>query len=76
VDKLAHRHGRLDGVEEANELAIAMALHAATEDGALQDVEGREQGRGVVVGVVSWVWASGCPSPRGRPDQVYSRAWI
>ena len=35
VDELARRHGSFDGVEEADEPAMAMALHAATEHGAL-----------------------------------------
>lgn len=38
VDELASRHRRLDGVEEANELLIPMALHAAADDGAVKNV--------------------------------------
>ena len=38
----------LDGVEEANEFAVAMALHAAADDGAVEHAERGEQGgRGV-----------------------------
>ena len=35
--------GLLDGVEKADELLMAMALHAPSDDLALQHVEGREQ---------------------------------
>ncbi len=52
VDHLARRHGDLDRVREADELAMAMALHAAVEHGALKDVQGGEQGRGAVTPVV------------------------
>ena len=52
VDDLAGRHGRLDGVEEADELAVAVALHAAAEDGALEDVERGEQCRRAVADVI------------------------
>ena len=46
------RHLRLDGVEEADELLVAMALHVAADDGAVEDVEGGEQRRGAVALVV------------------------
>ena len=52
VDRLARWDCRLDGVEETDELTVAMALHAAAEHGAFQDVEGGKQGRGAVAGVV------------------------
>ena len=34
VDHLAGRHGGLDGVEEAQEFLLPVALHAAAEHGA------------------------------------------
>ena len=34
----------LDGVEEADEFAVAMALHAAADDGAVEYAERGEQG--------------------------------
>src|SRR3954452_1001516 len=37
VDDLAGRDRRLDGVEEADELLVPVALHAAAEDGAVED---------------------------------------
>ena len=44
---------RLDGVEEADELLMPVALHAAADDGAVEDVEGGEQrGRAVALVVV------------------------
>ncbi|KQU03490.1 hypothetical protein ASG60_16630 [Methylobacterium sp. Leaf469] len=64
VDEFAGRHDGLDGVEETDELAVAMTLHATTEHGAIQDVEGGKQGRGAVAGIVvglrGWVaWTEG-----------------
>ncbi|MEK6247325.1 MAG: hypothetical protein N2C12_04050 [Planctomycetales bacterium] len=35
MDQLAGWNLRFDGVEEADELLMAMALHVATDDGAL-----------------------------------------
>src|SRR5208282_3447758 len=45
VDFLSRRHLRLDGIEEADELLVPVALHIAADDGAIEDVEGREQCR-------------------------------
>ena len=44
MDALAGRDIGLDGVEEADELLVAVALHAAPDDLALEHVEGGEQG--------------------------------
>ena len=44
VNDLADRRLGLDGVEEADELLMAVPLHAAADDIALDDVEGGEQG--------------------------------
>ena len=52
VDELAGRHLRFDGVEEADELLMAMALHAAADDLAFEHVERGEQRRGAVALVV------------------------
>ena len=52
VDHLARRDRGLDGVVKADELTVAMALHAAAEHRAFQDVEGGKQGRRTVAGVV------------------------
>jgi hypothetical protein len=35
VDFLSRRHLRLDGVEEADELLMPVALHIASDDGAV-----------------------------------------
>jgi hypothetical protein len=53
VDCLACRHLRLDGIEESDELLMAMMLHIASDDGAVENVEGGEQrGRAVTLIVV------------------------
>ena len=52
VDDLARRHFGLDGVEEADELLVPMALHAAPDHLAFQDVEGGKQRRRAVPFVV------------------------
>ena len=44
MNGLAGRDLALDGIEEADELLMAVALHAATDDLAFQHVEGGEQG--------------------------------
>ena len=48
MDHLSLRHLRLDGVEEADELLMAVALHVLSDDGAVEDVERGEQ-RGCAV---------------------------
>src|SRR5678815_1031559 len=52
MDRLSRRDLRLDGVEEADELLVAVALHVATDDGAVEDVEGGEQRRRAMAFVV------------------------
>jgi hypothetical protein len=44
MDRLVGRHLALDGVEKADKFLMAMALHAAPDDLAFEDVEGGEQG--------------------------------
>src|SRR4051812_45247883 len=46
VDLPAGRHAGIDGVEEADELLMAVLLHAASEDGAVEDVQRGKQGCG------------------------------
>jgi len=46
MDEFAGGNFRVDGVEEADELLIGMVLHAATEHGAVEDIEGDEGRRG------------------------------
>src|SRR6201999_96088 len=43
MDQLAGRDGRFDGIEEADELLMPMALHAAADHLAIQYVECSEQ---------------------------------
>ena len=52
VDRLVVWHLRLDGVEEADEVLMAVTLHVAADDGAVEDVEGGEQRRGAVAFVI------------------------
>ena len=73
VDGLAGRDGGFDGVEEADELLMAVALHAAADDRAVQDVERGEQG-GRAMALVVMVPAR--PFFMGSPGWVRSRAWI
>jgi len=62
-------------VEELDKLLMAMALHVAPDDGAIEHVQRREQhGCAVALVVVGMV----APRPRlsGRPGWVRSSAWI
>ena len=52
VDRFPCRNLLLDRVEEADELLMAMALHVAADDGAIEDVEGGEQRGGAVTFVI------------------------
>src|SRR3954463_5577963 len=52
VDDLADRDLCLDGIEEADELLMPVALHAASEQGAVEDIKGGEQGGGAVALVI------------------------
>ena len=65
----------LDGVEEADELLMAMALHVAADDGAVEHVERGEQ-RGGAVALVVVRHGAGRPFFIGRPGWVRSSAWI
>ena len=38
MDFLSRRHLRLDGIEESDELLMAMMLHIASDDGAVENV--------------------------------------
>ena len=43
-------HGALDGLEEANELLVAMPSHAASDHGSVEDIErGEQSGRAVAL---------------------------
>ena len=74
MDALAGRDIGLDGVEEADELLVAVALHAAPDDLALEHVEGGEQGGRAMPLVV--VGRAKRPFFIGRPGWVRSSAWI
>src|SRR2546430_16852811 len=48
VDRLVGRDCALGGIEKANELNVAVTLHAAANDGAVEHAERGEQGGGSV----------------------------
>src|SRR6202042_513339 len=75
VDHLAGWHGPLNGCDEADELLMPMARHAAADDLAFEHAERGEQGRRAVAFVIVRV---GCAFPplSGRPGWVRSSAWI
>ena len=75
MDALAGRDIGLDGVEEADELLVAVALHAAPDDLALEHVEGGEQG-GRAMPLVVVGHGPRRPFFIGRPGWVRSSAWI
>ena len=75
MDDLAGRHVRFDGVEEADELLVPVALHAAAEHAPVEHVEGGEQGGGAVALVVVGHGAARLFF-MGRPGWVRSSAWI
>ena len=52
MDQLARRDLALNGVEETDELLVAMTLHAASDDTALRHVQGGKQRGGAVSLVV------------------------
>ena len=58
VDGLARGDLALDGVEEADELLMPVALHAAADDLALQHVQRGEQGARAVTLVVVLGWTA------------------
>src|SRR5213595_966048 len=52
VDRLSLGKVRVDVIEEADELLMPVALHIAADDGAVENVEGGEQGGCAVAFVV------------------------
>src|SRR4029077_9949671 len=60
VDHLAGRDGPLDGCDEADELLMPMARHAAADDLAFEHAERGEQGRRAVAFVIV---REGCAFP-------------
>ena len=69
---------RLDGCDEADELLMPMARHAAADDLAFEHAERGEQGRRAVAFVIV---REGCAFPRTRlgpveaPGSGFSRRW-
>src|SRR6266436_9985488 len=52
VDRLSFWNLRLNGVEEADELLMAVTFHVVTDNGAIENVEGGEERRGAMAFVV------------------------
>ena len=52
VHHLADRHLTLNGLQEAEEFLVTVALHTAPDHGAVEHVEGGKQGGGTVAFVV------------------------
>src|SRR5512132_2999318 len=75
MDQLAGRDGALEAVEEAQELLVAVALHALPDHPAVEHVQGGEQGRGVVADVVVGHRAGSSLLHR-QAGLVRSSAWI
>src|SRR5277367_430676 len=73
MNDLADRNLRLDRVQKSNEFLMTMALHIATDDRAVEDVESGEQRRRAVP-FVSCVMVPSRPFFNGRPGWVRSRA--
>ena len=56
MDELAGWHGRLDCVEEADEFLMPVLLHAATDNLAVEHVEGCKQGGGALMAPLISLW--------------------
>ena len=52
MDRLLDWYLRLDGIEEADELPVPVALHVAADDGTVEDVESCEQCGRTVASIV------------------------
>src|SRR5207249_2533127 len=77
MDRLVGRHFALDGIEKADKFLMPVALHAAADDLALQDIESGEQGGGAVALVVvgsSWRSALFSSADRAGWDQGFEFA--
>ena len=65
MHQLACGHLGFDGIQEADELLVPMALHAAADDATFQHVQGGKQCGGAVpdVVVLGWTAADGIDVP-------------
>ena len=52
MDQLAGRHFALDGIEETDEFAVSVALHALADHPSIEHAERGEQGGGAVTLIV------------------------
>ena len=76
VDHLAGRDGPLDGCDEADELLMPMARHAAADDLAFEHAESGEQGRRAVAFVIVREGCAFPPASAEDPAGSGSSAWI
>jgi hypothetical protein len=70
VDRLAFWHGGLGSIEKADERLMAVALHAAPDHRAIENVEGGKQSRCAIALVI----VPQRPFFKGRPGCVRSSA--
>jgi hypothetical protein len=75
VNRLSDRHLRLNGIQEADELLMPMALHTSADHLAFEHVESSEPHRCAVALVVVG-HRTGAPFFIGSQGWVRSRAWI
>ena len=54
MDQLAGRHFALDGIEETDEFAASVALHASADHSCIERAERGEQGGGVARLIAMW----------------------
>jgi hypothetical protein len=58
LDDLAGRYLAFDGIEEANELLMAVPLHASADNGSFQHIHRGKQRRCAMSDVVVLVWTA------------------
>src|SRR5262245_44399432 len=75
IDPLSLGKMRVDVIEEADELLMPVALHVATDNGAVENVEGGEQG-GCAVAFVVVGHRPGAPRLHRQSRLGAVRAWI
>jgi hypothetical protein len=73
MDQLASGDSGLNPIEEAGEFLMAMTRHTLADDGAVEDIERREQRRRAVADVIVG-HRPGRPFFIGKPGWVRSRA--
>ena len=75
MDRLVCRNLGINNVQKADELLMPVALHVASDDCPIENIQGREQGAGSVSLIVVRHRAE-MPLFMGKAGWVRSRAWI